>query len=151
MVKACGKTRVIIDAEKGKLQAALRAGVFMAKPNLYELETFNNERYGSYEEMIGGCKKLIDLGAENVMLSFGKRGSIFTDGKESYFCKSMNVAVNSTVGAGDCYGASFLHHYLRSGDIAAAIRFAAARCCVVVSNAEAIPEAFVREAKEKAQ
>ena len=101
MVKACGKTRVIVDAEKGKLQAALRAGVFMAKPNLYELETFNKERYESYDEMIKGCKKLIDLGAENVMLSFGKRGSIFTDGKESYFCKSMNVAVNSTVGAGD--------------------------------------------------
>ena len=28
-------------------------------------------------------------------------GAILTDGKESYFCKSASVAVNSTVGAGD--------------------------------------------------
>ena len=101
LVRAAGKAKVIVDAEKGKLKSALKAGVFMVKPNLYELETFNDERYESYEAMIEGCKKMIDQGARNVMLSFGKSGAIFTDGKESYFCKSTNVAVNSTVGAGD--------------------------------------------------
>lgn len=101
MVKACGKTKVIADAETGKLKAALDAGVFMVKPNLYELETFFSERYDGYEHMVDGCKKLIDLGAKRVMLSFGKEGSIFTDGETSYFCKSESVAINSTVGAGD--------------------------------------------------
>ena len=101
MVKAAGTTKVIVDAEKGRLKAALDAGVYMVKPNLYELETFFNERYESYEQMIEGCKKLISLGAKNVMLSFGKEGSIFTDGKDCFFCRSENVAINSTVGAGD--------------------------------------------------
>ena len=36
------------------------------------------------------------------MLSLGADGAILTDGSESYFCKSASVAVNSTVGAGDC-------------------------------------------------
>ena len=101
LVKAAGDCKVIVDAEKGRLKEALKAGVYMVKPNLYELEKFNNERYESFEEMIEGCKKLIAAGAENVMLSIGRNGSIFTDGKESYYCKSENVAVNSTVGAGD--------------------------------------------------
>ena len=102
MIKAAGAgAKVIVDAEKGRLKAALNAGVYMVKPNLYELESFFEEDYSSYEEMIDGCKKLIDMGAERVMLSLGKSGSIYTDGKNSYFCKSANVAVNSTVGAGD--------------------------------------------------
>ena len=31
----------------------------------------------------------------------GKEGAILTDGTRNYHCKSINVAVNSTVGAGD--------------------------------------------------
>ena len=101
LVKAARNTKVIVDAEKGRLAEALRAGVYMVKPNLYELETFNDERYENYEDMIRGSIKLIDAGAKYVMLSLGKNGCIFTSGDESYFCKSENIAVNSTVGAGD--------------------------------------------------
>ena len=36
-----------------------------------------------------------------MLLSLGKQGAVITDGTRSYYCKSMNVAVNSTVGAGD--------------------------------------------------
>ena len=43
----------------------------------------------------------LDKGVQNVLVSLGADGAILTDGKESYFCKSASVAVNSTVGAGD--------------------------------------------------
>ena len=36
-----------------------------------------------------------------VLLSLGRKGAIITDGAHAYHCKSINVAVNSTVGAGD--------------------------------------------------
>ena len=36
-----------------------------------------------------------------MLLSLGSEGAVLTDGRESYFCKSASVAVNSTVGAGD--------------------------------------------------
>lgn len=101
LTTAAGKAKVVVDGEKGRLAAALKAGVYMAKPNLDELEDFTGKKYKTYEEMVEGCRKIIDGGAENVMLSLGRRGAIFTDGKTSYFCKSENVAVNSTVGAGD--------------------------------------------------
>lgn len=101
LATAAGKAKVVVDGEKGRLAAALKAGVYMAKPNLDELEDFTGKKYKTYEEMVEGCRKILDGGAENVMLSLGRRGAIFTDGKTSYFCKSENVAVNSTVGAGD--------------------------------------------------
>ena len=51
--------------------------------------------------MLKACCKLIDLGCQNVLLSLGRDGAIYTNGSTSYYCKSANVAVNSTVGAGD--------------------------------------------------
>lgn len=94
-------SKVIVDCERNKMLHAISGGVYMAKPNIHELEAINNESYGSFKEMLAGCAKLIDLGAENVLLSLGAEGAILTDGTNSYYCKSENVAVNSTVGAGD--------------------------------------------------
>lgn len=100
LVKAA-KGKVVVDCEKDNLKKAISAGVYMVKPNLYELESFNKDSYKSYDEMLKGCRKLIDAGAENVLLSLGTQGAVLTDGVNSYYCRSENVAVNSTVGAGD--------------------------------------------------
>ena len=43
----------------------------------------------------------MERGAKAVLLSLGKDGAVITDGTHNYYCKSINVAVNSTVGAGD--------------------------------------------------
>ena len=51
--------------------------------------------------MLAGCRELLDRGAKIVLLSLGKDGAVITNGTKNYFCKSINVAVNSTVGAGD--------------------------------------------------
>ncbi|MGN0820067.1 MAG: 1-phosphofructokinase family hexose kinase [Christensenellaceae bacterium] len=95
------KTKVIVDCETAKMIYAISQGVYLVKPNLNELEDVNRETYQSFPEMLKGCYKLIDHGAENVMLSLGKEGAIITNGTENYYCKSENVIVNSSVGAGD--------------------------------------------------
>ena len=43
---------------------------------------------------------MLDRGAKIVLLSLGNQCAIITDGKENYYRKSINVAMNSTVGAG---------------------------------------------------
>lgn len=96
-----GKTKIIVDCETNKMVHAISQGVYMVKPNLKELEDVNFETYQSFPEMLKGCYKLIDMGAENVMLSLGKEGAIITNGSQNYYCKSANVIVNSSVGAGD--------------------------------------------------
>lgn len=94
-------TKIIVDCEGEKLKKALSAGVYMVKPNLAEMESVNNTVYETKEDMVEGAKRLIDRGAQNVLLSLGRKGAILTDGKTHLYCKSATVAVNSTVGAGD--------------------------------------------------
>lgn len=102
LAKVCNKkAKIVIDAEGEKLTNALKANVYLVKPNLNELEHIAGEKLNNRADMLKACYKLIDLGAENVLLSLGREGAILTDGSNSYFCKSANVAVNSTVGAGD--------------------------------------------------
>ena len=91
----------IADTEGAKLFAALEAGVDLVKPNLEELQETLGREFKDKEDMLAGCRELLDRGAKVVLLSLGKDGAVITDGSKNYFCRSINVAVNSTVGAGD--------------------------------------------------
>ncbi len=91
----------IADTEGAKLFAALEAGVDLVKPNLEELQETLGREFKDKEDLLAGCRELLDRGAKVVLLSLGKDGAVITDGSKNYFCRSINVAVNSTVGAGD--------------------------------------------------
>lgn len=102
LVKAIDpKSLKIVDASGDRLFSAIAQGVDMVKPNIDELENTLGRHIESKEDMLAGCKELLDRGAKRVLLSLGKQGAVITDGEKSYYCKSLNVAVNSTVGAGD--------------------------------------------------
>lgn len=91
----------ICDAEGARLFSALAVGADLAKPNLDELQSTLGRVFHDRDEMLAGCYELLARGAKRVLLSLGKDGAIITDGARNYFCKSIAVAVNSTVGAGD--------------------------------------------------
>ena len=103
MVKSViGDAKIIVDTEKLNMNSAIKAReVFMAKPNLVELEKFAGMNIHSLSDMVKASYKYLDKGVRNVLVSMGKDGALLTDGHQSYYCKSENVAVNSTVGAGD--------------------------------------------------
>lgn len=96
----------IVDTEKANLEYALKHDLYMVKPNLRELETFVGESLKTKKDIYGAALSLIDRGVKYVLVSLGSEGAILTDGKDGFFCKSANVAVNSTVGAGDSMVAS---------------------------------------------
>ena len=89
------------DAEGAKLFASLEAGIDLVKPNLEELEETLGREFRDKSDMLSGCRELLDRGAKTVLLSLGKDGAVITNGTKNFYCKSINVAVNSTVGAGD--------------------------------------------------
>ena len=96
-----GRSLKIVDAVGQRMFSALNVGVDLVKPNLDELEHTLGRRIADKEDMLDACHELLDRGAKRVLLSLGKQGAVITDGVENYYCKSLNVAVNSTVGAGD--------------------------------------------------
>lgn len=102
LVKAVDeKSLKIVDASGQRMFSAVAQGVDLVKPNLEELENTLGRQIVSKEDMLEGCYELIDRGAKIVLLSLGKEGAVITNGKDNYYCKSINVAMNSTVGAGD--------------------------------------------------
>lgn len=95
------KSLKVVDATGARLFSAVAESVDLVKPNIEELQNALGRHITNKDEMLAGCYELLDRGAKRVMLSLGKEGAIITDGTRSYHCKSINVAVNSTVGAGD--------------------------------------------------
>lgn len=94
--------KVVVDTEKENMLAAICSReIFMAKPNVKELEKFSGREVRTKYDMAEAAKKYLDKGVKYVLVSMGAEGAVITDGKEHYFCKSASVAVNSTVGAGD--------------------------------------------------
>ncbi len=97
------RVKVVIDAEReNTLSAVGSREIFLVKPNLTELEGFAQTSISSIQDMLKASRKYFDLGVQNVMISLGTEGAVLTDGTNHYYCKSTSVAVNSTVGAGDC-------------------------------------------------
>ncbi len=107
----------IVDTEGERLFESLKVGVDLVKPNLDELERTFNRKLHSKEEMLECCKALIERGAKCVLLSLGKNGAIITDGKHSFYSKSVNVAMNSTLGAGDGMVAAATQAYVKGADL----------------------------------
>lgn len=103
MVKAIpDRVKIVIDAEKANVLSALNAkSIFMVKPNVKELENFSGIKIRKISDVLTAAGKYFDRGVKYVLASLGTEGAVLTDGRESYFCKSASVAVNSTVGAGD--------------------------------------------------
>lgn len=91
----------VVDSEGERLFSALKTGVDLVKPNIEELERTLKKPLKTQTELLAGCKQLLELGAKRVLLSMGKKGAIITDGKRNLYSKSVNVAMNSTVGASD--------------------------------------------------
>ncbi len=95
--------KVIVDTEKANMLSAIKnREIFMAKPNQRELESFAGTSVYTLKDMVKAAGKYLDMGVKNVLVSLGAEGAVLTDGTDSYYCKSASVAVNSTVGAGDC-------------------------------------------------
>ena len=95
------KSLRVADTEGAKLFAALEAGIDLVKPNVDELEMTLGREFRDKKDMLSGCYELLNRGAKTVLLSLGPHGAVITNGTKNYYCKSINVAVNSTVGAGD--------------------------------------------------
>ena len=112
----------IADTEGTKLFAALEAEIDLVKPNIDELEQTLGREFTDKSEILSGGRELLDRGAKAVLLSLGKDGAIITNGTKNYYCKSINVAVNSTVGAGDGMVAAAATMMQRGADLSDILR-----------------------------
>lgn len=137
----------VVDTEGDRLKEALKCGVDLIKPNIEELERTLKRKIRSKEELLSGCYELLDRGAKRVLLSLGKQGAVITDGTKNYFCKSVNVAMNSTLGAGDGMVAASTNALTKGGDLQEVLRCGVAAGTAAVTSPHSI--SFSKEKYEE--
>lgn len=107
--------RIVVDAEAKTLRTVLEKRPFLIKPNKDELEQFFTAEISDFEACRSYAERLQLMGAQNVMVSFGKKGAVLLTQEGQWFQhKAPEGQVVNAVGAGDSMVAGFLYQYERS-------------------------------------
>ena len=117
----------IVDAEKDLLIDTLKYKPFLVKPNHHELGEIFGVEINDFNTALIYAKKLVDMGAENVMVTLGDKGAtlVCKNGK-IYTQTAPKGEVISAVGSGDSAVAAFLAEYLNGGDYEGCLKSAVA-------------------------
>ncbi|MGG0716925.1 1-phosphofructokinase [Robertmurraya massiliosenegalensis] len=128
LAKICLETKVkcIVDAEEELLKSIITYKPFLIKPNHHELGDFFNVIIESPEQAIPFARKLVDMGAQNVIVSLADKGAIFVNEKVTFISNTPKGKLRSSVGAGDSMVAGFIAKYERGGDYEESFRFSVA-------------------------
>ncbi len=131
IAELCFKQKIAfaIDTTKTNLIPTLQYRPLLIKPNLAELnEIFNtNYHFDNQKAVIELAQKLLAQGAQNVLVSNGKEGSILvTTTKGSYFANTASGKLVNSVGAGDSMVAGFIATYLKTADPKTSLQVATA-------------------------
>ncbi|MDO4459003.1 MAG: 1-phosphofructokinase [Clostridia bacterium] len=110
MIRCKGRNiRFVVDAAGERLRSLLRLKPYLIKPNNFELEELFDTKAETMDDLIILGNKCRDMGAENVIISLGAKGSIFlTEREDPIFTPAADGEVINTVGAGDSMLAGFL-------------------------------------------
>lgn len=120
------KKHFIVDAVSQALLETLQHKPFLIKPNKEELGDLFKVKIDSLEEVLFYGKQLLNLGAENVIVSLGKEGAVLLNKDMQYLASApLGKAVN-TVGAGDSLIAGFLSKYIDDRNLLEAFRYGVA-------------------------
>lgn len=93
--------KTILDADGELLIEGLKAGPYLVKPNIHELEKIFSKNIESIEDIIKYGEKLLEYGVEHVVVSRGGDGAVFISKDQIAIVEGLKVEVKSTVGAGD--------------------------------------------------
>ena len=123
---AVGK-RVIVDTSGDALQAIRGAGVYLAKPNLSELQAMTGSSFDHEHEIRQMARKAIQQGlAEVLAISMGGSGAILITADDDIFMRAPIVPIKSKVGAGDSMVAGLTLALARGADLHEALRWGVA-------------------------
>ena len=78
MARLSGKgIRIVVDATRDLLVNVLEYKPFLVKPNNHELGEIFGVELNTREEVVPYAKKMIEMGAENVIVSMAGQGAVF--------------------------------------------------------------------------
>lgn len=119
--------KFVIDATGDLLLNVLPYKPFLIKPNHHELGELFDVKIKEYDDIVKYSKLLQEKGAENVLVSCGKKGAVLLDSQgNTYKIGNVPGKIISSVGCGDSMVAGFVAGYIEKGDYAYALKLGAA-------------------------
>lgn len=116
------KVKVVVDTSGKSLLEAIKNNPFLIKPNNHEIEEIFNIKINSEQELISYGKKLVELGAENVIISMAGDGALLINASGIFKGNAPKGEVKNSVGAGDSLVGGFLSEYVKTNDILKAFK-----------------------------
>ncbi|MGL5243991.1 MAG: 1-phosphofructokinase family hexose kinase, partial [Sarcina sp.] len=121
-VKSKG-VKVVVDTSGNALIEAIKNKPFLIKPNTHELEEIFKTKINSMDELVNYGRLLVEMGAENVIISMAGDGAIFLNKDGVFFGNAPKGKVQNSVGAGDSLVGGFLAKYYETKDILEAFKY----------------------------
>jgi len=115
--------KVLVDTTGEALTCTLKHNPFLIKPNNHELADIFNIEINNKDDVIKYGRKLIDLGAENVIVSMAAKGAMLICSEGVYHAEAPRGQVKNSVGAGDSLIGGFLAKYSQSYDVVEAFKW----------------------------
>jgi len=106
----------VIDTTGEALKAALPYQPLLVKPNTFELAQLFHVDLNHEEDIVHYGKKLLEAGAQHVIVSLGGDGAILITADGIYRGGNPKGTVKNSVGAGDSMIAGFIGDYMQHKD-----------------------------------
>lgn len=117
-------SRQILDCAGEPLQAALKEGVYLIKPNLREFEELVGSTLTSDADRVRAGRDLIARGAcELIALTLGRDSALLISRDLALRAEGLPVKVSSVVGAGDSFLGGMVTAIARDGSLEEALRY----------------------------
>ena len=131
-MQALQGTACVLDATGEALRLGLAAKPYLIKPNLPELEGLMGRECKTLRSIRDAALELVEQGAQHVIVSMGKYGAVYTDGRHTLFAPSVQVEARSTVGAGDAMVGGVLMALDQGAPVEDSLRYGVAAGCASV-------------------
>ncbi|RBW71003.1 1-phosphofructokinase [Bacillus taeanensis] len=115
--------KVVVDTTGQTLLDVLPLKPFLVKPNHHELGELFNVTIETVEEAIPYGRKLVEMGAENVIVSMAGMGALFFTKNSVHYANVPSGELKNSVGAGDSVVAGFIGSYVKKGSLLHAFKY----------------------------
>jgi 6-phosphofructokinase 2 len=120
-------TRLVLDTSGKPLEAALKEGVYVVKPNLHELADLVKTRLDDEDSWVEACRSLVHAGsAQVVALTLGEQGSLLVTDERAWRAQPLPVKPVGAVGAGDSFVGGMVWSLVSGRNMEETFRYASA-------------------------
>ena len=138
--------RCMLDTGGPALKSGFDAKPFLIKPNRAEVEELLQVPLSTRRELAEAARKLLEMGAEEVVISMGADGAVAATRRELLAARPPAVAARSSIGAGDAMVAALAYGEVNHLSFRDSFRFAmaASAAAVTVEGSKAADQAAVQ-------